>query len=110
MAKRNDVGVRPTTRTGPFQGPGMRTRYSSPTFMGPSWPCTLVNRAELRRRHDVGIGGDPVDQRLGVELGISDLDEVAAVEQRPHPPARRLQALPRDTRRERRLASSAGVP
>ncbi len=60
MASRNEVGVRATTRTGPFHGPGMRTRYSSPTCIGPSPPWTLVNLA-----NSVGatIVGDAADDR-----------------------------------------------
>ena len=38
MARRKEAGVTSTTRTGPFQGPGMRTTYSSPTLIPPGVP------------------------------------------------------------------------
>ena len=45
MASRNEVASRPITRTGPSQGPGMRTTNSSPSRSGPSPPRVLRNTA-----------------------------------------------------------------
>ena len=41
VARRNEAGEVATTRTGPSQGPGMRTTYSSLGRMQPSGPRTF---------------------------------------------------------------------
>ena len=58
------VGVRSTTRTGPSQGPGMRTTYSSPTAMSPSVAEHLLEARELARGDPVEIGADARDELL----------------------------------------------
>ncbi|OLT34788.1 hypothetical protein BJF79_32925 [Actinomadura sp. CNU-125] len=45
VTNRNDAGVRSTTRTGQFHGPGMWTRYSSPTSTAPAAPAVLSKTA-----------------------------------------------------------------
>ncbi|MCQ0010742.1 hypothetical protein LUX73_42655 [Actinomadura madurae] len=45
VANRNDSGVRSTTRTGQFHGPGMWTTYSSPASSGREAPTVLSKTA-----------------------------------------------------------------
>ena len=66
VARRNEVGVRSATRTGPFQGPGIQTTYSSPSRIPPISPLRFTNRATSNgdarlgsaARADISSSGD----------------------------------------------------
>src|SRR5215211_4274420 len=68
----------------------------------------LVERRELARRHPVGVGGDPRDERLGGEGRVAHTHAIAAVKERPAAVLRTLELVGRDASRERRGAVLPG--
>jgi len=82
VATRYDLADTATTLTGRFQGPGMRTTYSSAGRMMPSSPRTFVKRANSLGRGAVGILLDGLHQLLGGGGGLVYPDAVATAEQR----------------------------
>ena len=66
MTRRNDVGPTSTARTGPSQGPGMRTTYSSPARIGPGSPPVLTKVANSLGAATSGFSSRRANSSRGV--------------------------------------------